>query len=82
MNFMMQAGTWPASQEHVTNPRVTLVRACVETSKLDPLHFQAFLLSMIGEEFNMWFAFAGRMHLCDFGRSMQDSAHMLTMVLI
>lgn len=33
---------------------------------------QAYLLSMIGTEFNLWFLFAGRMHLCDFGRSIQD----------
>ena len=28
---------------------------------------------MIGEEFNLWFPFAGRMHLCDFGRSIKDT---------
>lgn len=33
---------------------------------------QAYILSMIGEEFNLWFPFAGRMHLCDFGRSIKD----------
>ena len=33
---------------------------------------EAYILSMIGEEFNLWFPFAGRMHLCDFGRSIKD----------
>jgi hypothetical protein len=36
---------------------------------------QAYLLSMIGEEINLWFLFAGRMLLCDFGRSIQDAAN-------
>ena len=34
---------------------------------------EAYILSMIGEEFNLWFPFAGRMHLCDFGRSIKDA---------
>mmetsp|Transcript_40303 Transcript_40303/g.93415 ORF Transcript_40303/g.93415 Transcript_40303/m.93415 type:complete len:484 (+) Transcript_40303:33-1484(+) len=33
---------------------------------------QAFLLLMIGEEQHFWYPFAGQMHLCDFGASMQD----------
>lgn len=33
---------------------------------------QGFLLSMIGEEQLTWYAFAGRMHLCDYGAWMED----------
>ncbi|CAE7203613.1 rnf111 [Symbiodinium pilosum] len=36
---------------------------------------QAFLLSMIGEEQHFWYPFAGQMHLCDFGASIQDCPH-------
>lgn len=33
---------------------------------------QGFLLSMIGEEQLMWYPFAGKMHLCDFGSNIKD----------
>jgi len=52
----------------------TLVAASVRIYLLCLANFllQAYLISMIGEEQNFWYPFAGQMHLCDFGSAIQD----------
>ncbi|CAE7593434.1 rnf111 [Symbiodinium natans] len=52
----------------------TLIAAVIRTYFFCLLNFtlQAFLLSMIGEEQHFWYPFGGKMHLCDFGASIQD----------
>lgn len=54
----------------MSSPPLQIQFGCVFCSSL--LAPEAYILSMIGEEFNLWFPFAGRMHLCDFGRSIKD----------
>ncbi|OLP86737.1 E3 ubiquitin-protein ligase arkadia [Symbiodinium microadriaticum] len=52
----------------------TLIAAVSRTFFYTFLNFalQAFLLSMIAEEQHFWYPFAGQMHLCNYGASMQD----------
>ncbi|CAE6913366.1 rnf111-b [Symbiodinium sp. CCMP2456] len=52
----------------------TLIAAVSRTYFYTFLNFalQAFLLSMIAEEQHFWYPFAGQMHLCNYGASMQD----------
>ena len=54
----------------MSSPPLQIQFGCLFCSSL--LAPEAYILSMIGEEFNLWFPFAGRMHLCDFGRSIKD----------